>query len=82
MRAKLLQSCPTLCDPVHCGLLHSSVHGSLQGKILEWVAVLFSRIISTQGSNLLKSPALTGGFFTISTTWEAPNTPKLKMITN
>ena len=52
MRAKLLQSCPTLCDPIDCSLLHSSVHGRVQAKILELVAMLFSRIISTQGSNL------------------------------
>ena len=40
---KLLQSCPNLCDPVDCALPSSSVHGILQAKILEWVAVPFSR---------------------------------------
>ena len=43
MCAKLLQSCPTLCDPMDCGLPGSSVHGILQARILEWVAVPFSR---------------------------------------
>ena len=39
MRAKLLQSCLTLCDPMHCSPLGSSVHGILQARILEWVAM-------------------------------------------
>ena len=33
--AKLLQSCPTLCDPIDGGPLGSSVHGILQARILE-----------------------------------------------
>ena len=40
---ELLQSCPALCDPIDCSLPGSSVHGILQAKILEWVAVPFSR---------------------------------------
>ena len=39
MRAKLLQSCPTLCDPVDCSPPGFSVHGIFQARILEWVAV-------------------------------------------
>ena len=39
MGAKLLQSCLTLCDPVDCSLPGSSVHGILQARILERVAV-------------------------------------------
>ena len=35
--AKLLQSCPTLCDLMDCGPSGSSVHGILQARILEWV---------------------------------------------
>ena len=37
------QSCPTLCDPIDCSRLGSSVHGILQARILEWVAISFSR---------------------------------------
>ena len=37
--AKLLQSCPTLCDPTDHSLPGSSVHGILQERILEWVAM-------------------------------------------
>ena len=33
------QSCPTLCDPMDCSLPGSSVHGILQTRILEWVAI-------------------------------------------
>ena len=41
--AKSLQSCPTLCDPMDCSLPGSSVHGIFQARILEWVAIAFSR---------------------------------------
>ena len=37
-----VQSCPTLCDPVDCGPPGSSVHGILQVRTLEWVAMPFS----------------------------------------
>ena len=41
--AKSLQSCLTLCDLVDCSPPFSSVHGILQARILEWVAMLSSR---------------------------------------
>ena len=41
--AKSLQSCLTLCDPMDCSQPGSSVHGILQARILEWVAISFSR---------------------------------------
>ena len=37
------QSCLTLCDPVDCSPPGSSIHGISQAKILEWVAISFSR---------------------------------------
>ena len=37
------QTCLTLCDPMGCGVPGSSVHRILQARILEWVAILFSR---------------------------------------
>ena len=40
--AKLLQSCPTLCNPIDGSPLGSSVPGILQARILEWVAISFS----------------------------------------
>ena len=36
------QSCPTL-KPMDCSLLGSSLHGIFQARILEWVAISFSR---------------------------------------
>ena len=51
--SEVTQSCPTLCDPVDCSPPGSSVHGSLQARILEWVAIPFSRgIFLTLGLNL------------------------------
>ena len=46
MRAKSLQLCPILYDPVDCSLPGSFIHGILQVRILEWVALL-----STKGSS-------------------------------
>ena len=37
------QSCPTVCDPMDCSPSGSSVHGILQAKTLQWVAVSYSR---------------------------------------
>ena len=50
--SEVAQSCLTLCDPMDCSLPSSSVHGILQARILEWVAISFSRGSLTQGSNL------------------------------
>ena len=41
--AKSLQSCPTLCNPIDSSPPGSSVPGILQARILEWVAISFSR---------------------------------------
>ena len=40
--AKLLQSCPTLCDPVDGSPSGSTVRAILQARTLEWVAIFFS----------------------------------------
>ena len=51
--AKSLQWYPTLCDPVDCSTPGSSVHGILQTRILEWVAISSSRrsFLPIQGLN-------------------------------
>ena len=41
VHAQLLQSCPTLCDPVDCSLPGSSAHGIFQAQTLEWIAISF-----------------------------------------
>ena len=70
-RAQLLQSHLTLCNCRDCS---SSVHGILQVRILEWVAMPPSRGSSYPGIELesLMSPALADRLFTTSATWEAP----------
>ena len=40
--AKLLQLCPTLCDPIDSSPPGSPIPGILQARILEWVAISFS----------------------------------------
>ena len=52
----------TLCDPVHCSPPGSSIHGILQARTLEWVAISFSR--GSSWSRITPaSPALAGRFF-------------------
>ena len=41
-QSEVAQLCPTLCDPIDCSLLGSSIHGILQARILEWLAISFS----------------------------------------
>ena len=43
VHAQSLQPCPSLCDPMDYSQTGSSVHGILQARILEWVAIPFSR---------------------------------------
>ena len=52
LKVKVLvaQSCLTLSHPMDCSLPGSSVHGIFQVRILEWVAISFSRVL-TQGLN-------------------------------
>ena len=40
--AKLIQLCPTLCDPIDGSAPGSPIPGILQARILEWVAISFS----------------------------------------
>ena len=65
LKVKVAQSCPTLCDPVDY-----TVHGILRAKILEWVAVLFSRG-SSQPKDQTQVSHIAGGFFTSRATQEA-----------
>ena len=80
MRAKSLQSCLTLCNPMDCSLPDSSVHGILQAGILEWVAMLSSKRSSNPGIDLvpLNISCIGRGFFTTSTTWETHEVWKMQ----
>ena len=52
-KVEVAQLCLILCVPVDCSLPVSSVHGILQARKLEWVAIPFSRgIVPTQGWNM------------------------------
>ena len=42
-KSEVAQSCPTLYDSMDCSLPHSSLHGIFQARVLEWVAIYFSR---------------------------------------
>ena len=58
---------PALCDPTHCS---SSVHGILQGRILEWVAISFSRG-SSRPRDRTQVSCIEGELFTIRATRKA-----------
>ena len=70
--AKSLQLCLTLYDPMNCSLPDSSIHGILQARILEWVALSPPGDLPHPGIKPASlTTALAGGFFTTSATWEA-----------
>ena len=67
------QLCPTLCDPRDCSLPRTSVHGILQAKILDWVAISYSKG-SCWPRNWTHIPYVSyidSSFFNISITREA-----------
>ena len=72
MEVKVLvtQLCPTLCNPVDCSPPGSSVHGILQARILEWVAISFSRG-SSPPRDQTRVSCIAGRFFTIWAVREA-----------
>ena len=47
--SEVAQWCPTLCEPMDCSLPGSSLHGILQARVLEWVAISFSKGSSRPG---------------------------------
>ena len=66
----LVAQCPTLCDPMDYSPPGSSVHGILQARMLEWVAISFSRACSRPKDQTWVS-YIAGRFFTIWATREA-----------
>ena len=71
---EVTQSCPTLCDPVDCSPPGSSVHGILQARILEWVAISFSRG-SSQLRDRTQVSHIASRCFNLWATREASRTP-------
>ena len=47
--SEVAQSCLTLCNPMDCSLSGSSIHGIFQGRVLEWIAISFSRDLPNPG---------------------------------
>ena len=66
----ITQSCPTLRDTMDCNTPGSSVHTILQARILEWVAILFSRE-SSRPRDPTQVSLIADRFFTIWATREA-----------
>ena len=66
VRMHALSSLRLFCDPVGCSRPGSSVHGISQARILEWVAISFSReiFLKALSPQLLCGPALARGLFT------------------
>ena len=56
------QSCPTLCNAMDGSLPGSSVHGILQVRMLEWVAIPFSRTMAVQSTSVYKASAMLGAY--------------------
>ena len=71
MKVKVAQSCPILCDSMDYSLPVSSVHGSLQARTLEWVAIPFSCGSSQHSNPIQVLDYFAGWFFTIWATRKA-----------
>ena len=63
VKVLVVHACPTVCDTMDCSLPGSSVHGILQARILEWVAIPFSRG-SSQPRDRTQVSCIASGFFT------------------
>ena len=73
MKVLVSQSCPTLCDPTDCSPPGSSVHVHVQqARILEWVAIPFSKG-SSQSRNQTQVSCMAVRSFTVWATREAPS---------
>ena len=68
-KVSIAESCLTLCHPMDCSLPDSSVHGILQARILEWVAIPFSRG-SRWSRDETQVSCIAGSLFTIWATRE------------
>ena len=64
VKVLVAQSCLTLCDAMDCSLSGSSVHWISQARILDWVAISFSRG-SSQPRDQMQVSCIAGRFFTI-----------------
>ena len=70
--SEVTQSCPTLCNPMERSLPGCSIHGIFQTRILQCVAISFSRR-SSQPRDWTWVSCTVGRFFTVWATREVPN---------
>ena len=70
--SEVTQLCPTLWDPMDCSLPGSSLHGILQARVLEWVAISFSRG-SSWPRDWIHVSHIPGRHFNLWATREAPD---------
>ena len=63
------QLCPILCDPMNCSLPSSSVHGMFQARMLEQVAISYSRV-SSQTRDQIWVSCIGRRILYLGTTWE------------
>ena len=75
VKVLVIQLCPTLCNPVDYSLPGSSVHAILQTRILEWVAISYSRG-SSRPSGQTWVFCVAGRFFTT----EPPGKPNSNVV--
>ena len=68
--SEVAQLCLTLCNPVDCSLLGSSVHGIFQAIVLEWIAISFSRGSSQPRARTLVSQTVDRGFTLWATNYQ------------
>ena len=76
--SEVAQSCPTLCDPIDCSLPGSSIYGIFQARVLEWVAISFSRG-SSRPRNWIWVSHIVGRHFTVWATREVSVCPIVKV---
>ena len=79
--SEVAQSCVTLCDPMDCSLpgSSSSIHGIFQARVLEWVAIAFSRR-SSRSRDWTRVSRTVGRCFTIRATREVLQEGKFRLI--
>ena len=73
-KSEVVQSCPTLCDPMDYSLPGSSVYGIFQARVLEWVAISLSRG-SSQPRDQTRVTCTAGRCFTVWATRETTLPP-------
>ena len=76
---KWSRSVVTLCDPMDCSLLGSSIHGIFQARVLEWVAISFSRG-SSRPRNRTQVSCIVDRRFTIWATREVSGVNTVNMV--